>query len=526
MPFGIEQGLHPLHDPVGLLAPLQLDEGRHVAAGAVLPLERAVEAAHHHVADLLHEGLVARDLGRDGEVLGEGEVEVPVEGVAEDDSLGVAVLAHRLLEEDRAGRQVLDGKGHVLDDHRGADLASAPDRGEEPLADVPEPLLLGLPVGEPHRVELAHLLDEPFGLLGLAQELGPLGGPRLHEERARTGAELGQVGRHAGLVLYRSDRGPIHELDRRHRPAPEALGGDGGLLDVREEDERARLVRMVDDGPQRHLGDEGERALGAHHEVQEDVDGVPVVDEGVEGVAGGVLDPVLLADPAGEGLVGRDLVPQRREPLEQRAVGGGQPGARGGIRGVDLGAVRQHEAHALHGLVAVERGAAAHAGRVVGHDPADHAGVDRGRVGPDLAPQRRQEGVGLGADDARLEDDAVAASLDPPAAPAAGEDDQHRVGDGLAREARAGGAEGDVDAEAAGQGDEAGDLLAGEGLHDDLRHEPVEAGVGPEGEGPERVAHHAIRREERRGLVPEAAVGGRERLVVRTSGSTHGRQPP
>ena len=77
--------------PVGLRAPLQLDEGGHVAAGAVLGLERAVEAAHHHVADLVQERLVAGHLGRVAEVLGEDEVEVPVEGVAEDDPLGVAV---------------------------------------------------------------------------------------------------------------------------------------------------------------------------------------------------------------------------------------------------------------------------------------------------------------------------------------------------------------------------------------------------------------------------------------------------
>ena len=163
---------------------------------------------------------------------------------------------------------------------------------------------------------------------------------------------------------------------------------------------------------QRDLGDEGQRALRAHHEVEEDVDGVPVVDEGVERVAGGVLDPVLLPDAPGERLVGRDLVPQRGEPGEQRAAWGRAGGARGGIAGVDLGAVGQHEPHALHGLVAVLRRAAAHAGGVVGHDAADHAGVDRGRVGTDLSPERRQEGVGLGADDAGLEDDAPAAVLD------------------------------------------------------------------------------------------------------------------
>ena len=101
------------------------------------------------------------------------------------------------------------------------------------------------------------------------------------------------------------------------------------------------------DGPERHLGDEGERPLRAHHEVQQDVDRVLVVDEGVEGVAGGVLDPVLLADAPGERLVGGDLVAEGGEPVEQRGVGLAQAVRERRVGGVDLGAVGQHEPHAL-----------------------------------------------------------------------------------------------------------------------------------------------------------------------------------
>ena len=52
---GIEQGLDPLHDLVGALAPLVAHERRHVAARAVLGLERAVVLAHHHLDELAHE---------------------------------------------------------------------------------------------------------------------------------------------------------------------------------------------------------------------------------------------------------------------------------------------------------------------------------------------------------------------------------------------------------------------------------------------------------------------------------------
>jgi hypothetical protein len=56
---------------------------------------------------------------------------------------------------------------------------------------------------------------------------------------------------------------------------------------------------------------------------------------------------------------------------------------------------------ALTEMAPFEPVAAAHARRIVGGNATDLAGVDRGRVGPDLATQRRQTEVDLAADDAR-----------------------------------------------------------------------------------------------------------------------------
>ena len=56
---GIEERLHPLHERVGLVAPFLAHEGRHVAARAVLGLERAVVAVHHEVGERVHEARVA-----------------------------------------------------------------------------------------------------------------------------------------------------------------------------------------------------------------------------------------------------------------------------------------------------------------------------------------------------------------------------------------------------------------------------------------------------------------------------------
>ena len=64
-PCGIDERLEALHDLVRVRPPLGLDERRHVAAGAVLGLQRAVVALHHQLDDIVHEPLVAVDFRRD-----------------------------------------------------------------------------------------------------------------------------------------------------------------------------------------------------------------------------------------------------------------------------------------------------------------------------------------------------------------------------------------------------------------------------------------------------------------------------
>ncbi len=135
---GVEQALDLPHQRVGLAAPFQLDEGRHVAPGAVLGLERAAELDSHQLRHFAHEGLVTGDLRRIVEALGEDEVQVAFQGVAEEDRLVVAVLVEQLDEPIDAFGQALDREGHVLDDHRGAGLAHGADRREGVLADLPQ----------------------------------------------------------------------------------------------------------------------------------------------------------------------------------------------------------------------------------------------------------------------------------------------------------------------------------------------------------------------------------------------------
>jgi hypothetical protein len=72
-----------------------------------------------------------------------------------------------------------------------------------------------------------------------------------------------------------------------------------------------RLLHRAQGG----LRDESQRALGAHHEVSEDLHGRVEVDEGVEAVAGRVLAAELPGDAPSEPCVGADLVTRPQQCL-------------------------------------------------------------------------------------------------------------------------------------------------------------------------------------------------------------------
>ena len=187
----------------------------------------------------------------------------------------------------------------------------------------------------------------------------------------------------------------------------------------------------------RDLADEAQRSLGPHHEVRERVDGVLEVDERVEAVARRVLHAELVADARGERGV---LAHRQRKRIERAHEVGPARAERGAARllaRVEHRPVREHDPHPGDRVIRVLRGAAAHAARVVGGDAADHRGVDRRGVRPELAGVRREPAVRFGADHARLQRHFRRAFADLAASPAVAEQHEHRVGDGLPREARA-----------------------------------------------------------------------------------------
>ena len=76
----------------------------------MLGLERAAELDSHQLRHFAHEGLVTGDLGRIIEALGEDEVQVALQRVAEEDRLVVAVLVEQLDQPIDAFGQALDRK--------------------------------------------------------------------------------------------------------------------------------------------------------------------------------------------------------------------------------------------------------------------------------------------------------------------------------------------------------------------------------------------------------------------------------
>ena len=266
----------------------------------------------------------------------------------------------------------------------------------------------------------------------------------MHFDQQGAGGQIQRLDkvRQTGLARDRAQGSPIHQLHRRHRGTFQARGGQTRLLGVPKHQQGRGLVGVFRHGVEHHLGDKAEGPLRANHQVGEDIDGVLMVEQGIDGVAGGVLEPVLVANFGGKLGIRQHFGAQGGEPGQQLRALGRKGGAAVGIAAVQHVTIGQQQGHGVQGVIAVVGGAAAHAARVVGGDATELAGVDGGRIRPNLAPQRRQIAVGIGADHPGLQGDARPLVQNAVAAPAVGQGDEHRIAQGLAREAGAGGAKG------------------------------------------------------------------------------------
>ena len=250
--------------------------------------------------------------------------------------------------------------------------------------------------------------------------------------------------RQAGLVLDRAQRGAVEQLHRRHGQGLERQHGGAGAGDVGEKNQRAGLVPVFRHGVVGDAGNETERAFRAYHQMAQDVDRIVKVDQRVQAVSGRVLDLVLAPDQRRQCQVRARFPAQLRQCRQQCAVTALKGGDAEWVGAVEEGAIGQHHAHRAQGAVTVLRGAAAHARGIVGGDAADLAGGDRGRIGADLAAQRRQAAIHFGAYHARPQSHAQRAVVLRIGGEAVAQQHQHAVGHGLPGQAGAGGAEGQV----------------------------------------------------------------------------------
>src|ERR1700675_2151409 len=133
----VEQPLDAPHQVGGLLAPLHLDEGRHVAPSAVFGLERSVIAPDNDLGDLLHQGGVTADRLIVGKTLRKDEVQVSVERMTEDNGLGIAVPDESSLQVGGCRSKAFDGNGDIFNDNRRTDGPYRAYGGKQPLANFP-----------------------------------------------------------------------------------------------------------------------------------------------------------------------------------------------------------------------------------------------------------------------------------------------------------------------------------------------------------------------------------------------------
>jgi hypothetical protein len=243
----------------------------------------------------------------------------------------------------------------------------------------------------------------------------------------------------SGLAFNRAQCRPIGELDRGGRRALERRHRAARRFELVEQNQRARLVGVFRNGTVSDLTDETQCAFRAYQQMGEDIDRIFEIDQRVQAVACRVLHPELVPDARGEHRIVARLASERIQSLHQVLPSFRKRRAARGVARIEQRTVGKDDTQANQRVVAVLRGSATHAAGIVGGNTTNHRGVDRRRVGSDLAPKARQPLVGHRANDARLQRDRGGVRSDAAATPVVAEQQEHRDGDRLPREARASG---------------------------------------------------------------------------------------
>ena len=376
-----------------------------------------------------------------------------------------------------------------------------------------DPLLVPGEVGRPDQLLLAEDLLRPGDQ---AVELAVGLGAKLDQQGGRGRRQLEPVLGRTGDVLRGDHQGRgDHQLDGGGAGLDQGWNGLGGGLDAVEVKPGNGRLRRLRHGLEDRLGDEAERALRADQQPAEDLDGLVLVEEGAEPVAGRVLDPELAPDALAELRADADLVADLRQAPGQLRLRLGEALGRVGGGGVDHGAGRKHEGERADGAVGVRRHAAAHAARVVGEYAADAGDVGAGRVWAELAALRSEDPVGM-AEDRPGPHPGPSATVDHlHPTPMTPDVDQDPVALGLAAEARPAGPEGDGHLRGTGVVEDLGDIGGVARHHHRPRQQPVGAGVGRVADQVDHAGEDAALSQEPDQLAPQRLRGAGGELVGR-----------
>mmetsp|Transcript_29609 Transcript_29609/g.62947 ORF Transcript_29609/g.62947 Transcript_29609/m.62947 type:complete len:1140 (-) Transcript_29609:283-3702(-) len=515
----VEDRLEAPHDVVRPRAPLHLDKRRHVPARAMLGLERSLVLVRHDVGHLVHHRIKSLDLRSRSETLREHQMQVALQRMTKGRRVVVAIPAEHVDEVLGHLAQVVDRAGDIFDQHRGAGRPGAAHDWNEALPGVPVHLVLVRHLGEGEVVH-AHLdLLRGANVLLLAQQIhhrldtlvqiGSVGARALDQERSRVGAAvlkpLDEL-KHLVVVLKLAEGRSVEELDGRgHVLLPEPGGRFAGHFDVWEEHEAARLVRVLLHRVEGDVGNKGEGALTADHQLLQDLHGIRGgrIHQRVDGVAGGALDRELLLDQSDELLVGLHLGRQLADLLQQRRVRLLKGLHTSGVGRVQHRAIDEDQPQVLDGVIRVLGHAAAHAARVVRNDAADHARLDARWIRANLVLilqlvdvlVPREKLVHLPTDQARLDCDLLAPVPDlvvPEVLPVVRELEEDAVRDRLPAQRRAGRAKGHWHSKLQRNGKNRANLVFVRDLHDVLRVQPVEGGVRAVREGADGVREDPV----------------------------------
>ena len=171
--IGVKYLLQLAHGGKSLLTPFILDKRSHVAACAMLRLQRAVIFLDHKASHVTHHGGIALHLALLAEELVDDEVVIALKGVAIDTGVRIAVVGNETLQFDGRLGQVLDGKGDVFDEARGAHGTCTAHAGEDARSDSPILSIDGRVGGKGYRdigLELRQALGN--GVNAMLQVLG------------------------------------------------------------------------------------------------------------------------------------------------------------------------------------------------------------------------------------------------------------------------------------------------------------------------------------------------------------------